>query len=85
MAVEEDGFAAPAIKRRTSDARNLSESSILFQECRKPIMKPSILRGNMLGAKRPPEPPRSQRAQNAIPKVGVSLESGVNFKIIAKT
>ena len=84
MAVEEDGFAAPAIKRRTSDARNLSESPILIPKCRKHIMKPSILRGTMLGAKRPPGPPRSPRAKNGPPKVTVSLESGVNFKIIAK-
>ena len=37
MAVRANGFAAPAIKRCTSDARRLGESAVLVQKCRKPI------------------------------------------------
>ena len=36
MAVRANGFAAPAIKRSTSDARRLGKSAVLVQKCRKP-------------------------------------------------
>ena len=51
MALEEDGFTMPAIKRCTSGARRLSESSTLAPKCSKHIMFLIILWYERLTAK----------------------------------
>ena len=84
MAVEEGGFAAPAIKRRTSDAQNLSESAVLVQKCRKPYEFYHFLK-KLKNPKSGRAKITKKRLIFASAKVAVSLESGANFKKRAKT
>ena len=85
MALEEDGFTAPAIKRCTSDARRLSESSTLAQKCSKHIMFLMILWYERMTAKIRKQKKNSFSLILAFTKVSVWLESGVNFKKRHKT
>ena len=78
MAVRANGFAAPAIKRCTSDARRLGESTVLVQKCRKPIWISYLFYENL----RVQDPAGQKIAKGLIfaySKVSVSLESGVHF------
>ena len=85
MALQEDGFTTPAIKRCTSDARRLSESSTLAQKCSKHIMFLMILWYEHLRAKIRKPKNTNLPPIFAFTKVSVWLESGVNFKKRAKT